>query len=193
MNMITKTFCGMLLGAMAVGSHAASLSLVYTGANPIDDDNAVVAQINDVLTFDIVMDFTDDPTIGGGFDVVFDTSVFAFDSYTNNDIGEDGFGRDPDVMSGLLESWAFGGFAGVGGPDIVGSVSFVYLGGIGEILLTATSGIAGPFVSLANPGATMNVDFGSAAVVPLPAAAWFFLSGLGALFGVRGRAARTRS
>lgn len=188
MNKITKTFCGILLGTMAVGSQAASLSLVYTGASPVNDDDAIIAQVNDILTFDIVMDFTDEPTIGGGFDIVFDTSVFAFDSFVNNEIGEDGFGRDPDVMSGLLESWAFGGFAGLSGPDIVGSVSFVYLGGFGEIQLTATSGIGGPFVSLNQPDMTIDVQYGSAAVVPLPAAAWFFLSGLGALFGVRRRA-----
>lgn len=188
MNTIQKTLGSIVLGAMAMSAQAASISLVYNGPNPMGDNTDIIlAGPNELLTFDVVMDFSDAPTLGGGFDIVFDPSSLEFESFTNNEIGEDGFGRDPDEFDGLLESWAFGAFGGMTGPDIVGTVSFTYLGGLTEISLTATSGIGGPFVSFDNPGSMLDVDFGSVQVVPVPAAVWFLLSGLGALLGVRNR------
>jgi len=189
MNTIQTTLGGILLSAMAMNAQAASLSLEYTGPNQIIDGTILVAP-SDTVTFDVVMDFSGTPTLGGGFDIVFDSSQLEFGNFINFEIGEDGFGRDPDEFDGLLESWAFGAFAGLSGPETVGSVSFTFIGkGITDVFLTATSGIGGPFVSFDNPSMMLDVDFGSARIgmVPVPAAVWFLLSGLGALFGVSRR------
>ncbi|MEM9270258.1 MAG: VPLPA-CTERM sorting domain-containing protein [Pseudomonadota bacterium] len=53
-------------------------------------------------------------------------------------------------------------------------------------------GIAGPWVSAADFVTELDPTYGSAtvnAVVPVPAAVWFMLSGLAALFGIRRQAA----
>ena len=174
-------------------ANAASISLVPTGPT-----TSILP--GDLVQFDVVMDFTTDDnglgsdiTLGGGFDVTFDNSLLSFVSLTNSCIGDVAFCRDPDVLPGRLESWGFADFNGVTGPAQVGSVQFL-VSGLGSSLVStaATSGIAGPFVSGVDFVTILNVDYNSVAVstrttpvIPLPAAVWFLLSGLGAIFGVR--------
>jgi len=162
---------------------------VQTGAaGPVD--------IGVTVAFDLIMDFSgtqliggteqSEITLGGGFGVNFDASILQFASYDSAGLGDPFFGRDPDVMDGLLESGAFGDFNGLTGPDLVATMSFIAVaGGDTSIALSATAGDAGPFISAADFTTILDVEFGSAdvAVVPVPAAVWFMLSGLGALVG----------
>jgi hypothetical protein len=190
-----------LMGVMA-SANAASLSLVYTGENAVVD-GVVQAEAGDALTFDLIMDFSgmqmigdsmqSEITLGGGFDIAFDSSLLAFDSYVGNENAgfESSFTRDPEVEDGLLTGGAFGAFGGLTGPDLVATITFIAAegpGGATTIALGAdTSGTAGPFVSAIDFATLLNVEFGSVDVevapIPVPAAVWFMLSGLGALVG----------
>ena len=105
------------------------------------------------VTFDVVIDFSDvGGTLGGGLDVNFDSNAISLVSVTSAGLGETDFGRDPDNLDGLLESWAVG--AGNGLCDatslILGSLVFEVLPGMGastQVMVGATDGVAGPWVS----------------------------------------------
>lgn len=175
-----------LMGLMA-SANAASISLVPTSS--VDG----VAP-GDIVSFDVIMDFTDQSTIGGGFDIVFDETALMFVGLNNAQLGDPSFGRDPDVLPGLLESWAFANFNPLTGPDLVGSVQFQVLSGfvgVTTVATQATSGIGGPFVDGTDFVSLIDVQYNSVDVsaVPVPAAVWFMLSGLGALIGFGRKAA----
>ncbi len=148
-SMINKRqrIVGMLLLTMLSGSlKAASVSLVAT-SNTSDVD------VGDQVTFNVMMDFSTGSglfTLGGGFDIVFDSNAVLFTGLTSANLGDPRMGRNPDVSAGLLESWAFADFDGLVGPALVGSVQFEVLSTMGastSIATRATNGIAGPFVS----------------------------------------------
>lgn len=160
--------------------HAASVSLVpTTPTNPV--------KVGDTVSFDVVIDFTaDGGTLGGGFDVIFDSSQLAFAGLVSAGLGDPAFGRDPDVLDGLLESWAVGDFNGLD-SGLVGSVSFEVLAGATSsfVALGPTSGVGGPFVSAVTYD-IITPDYNQVevvAAVPVPAAVWLFASALLGLFG----------
>ena len=119
---------GLLLSiAVAPAAEAGRVSLVPT--TPTSDLMA-----GETVSFDVMMDFTtddsglgSDATLGGGFDIDFDPTALRFDGLADAGLGDPGFGRDPDILSGLLESWGFASFNGLTGPALVGSVSFIVL------------------------------------------------------------------
>lgn len=126
-----------------LASNAASISL-----NPGLVDGV---SNGDVISFDIVMDFSDNPTLGGGFDIVFDSSALQFESFFRDPaIGDPSFSRDPDILDGLLESWAVGSFTGLPNVATLGSVQFSVLSTMGASTFVATrdtTGIGGPWIS----------------------------------------------
>lgn len=185
----------LLLMSLPLSVEAASITLVpttpTTGLAP-----------GDTVSFDIVMDFTTDDnglgsdiTLGGGFDIVFDPTALQLQVFTNAMLGDPQFGRDPDILSGLLESWGFADFNGLTGPELVGTVSFTVSANapaMSSVSTSATSGIAGPFVSGVDFITILNVDFNSVVlVVPEPRTMLGSMAVLGALamFGRRRRAA----
>ena len=183
-----KVFGALLVLGLASVSNAASINLVPTTA--IDG-----VLPGDIVSFDIVLDFSDENTLGGGLDLTFDESQLSLVSFTNTVIlGDPSFGRPPDYVpgSGLLESWGVGDFNGIAG-GLMGQVSFEVLPGATQsvVQLGPTMGIAGPWVSAVDFVTILMPDYGSATVtaIPVPAAVWFMLSGLGALFGMRRSAA----
>ena len=114
--MLNKALATLLLLVLSSSVIASSLSLVPTGA---------IINLNDmdIVTFDVVVDFTDDSgTLGGGLDIAFDSSALQFDSVTRVDTGDPDFGRDPDDLGDLLESWAIGNFATFPLVEIIGSI-----------------------------------------------------------------------
>lgn len=175
---------------IAAAANAASLSFVYTGNNDVDNDGQIVALVGDSIAFDIVMDFSNDPIISGGYDVLFTTDSLRFEAWEDVAFGDPVFGRSPDNFAryGLLESAAFGSFTGLTGPATVARVSFTFLGGaIATVELAGTSGIGSPFIST-DLVTAVDVDFGSATIrAPLPGAAWLLMSAMGALVGIRRR------
>lgn len=106
----------------------------------------------DFISMDILMDFTTEPTIGGGFDIAFDPSALQYQGFIRNIVGDPLFGRDPDILPGLLSGWAFGDFFGVTGLANLGSVTFQVLSGMGagtSVSIQENLFPVGPFVSAA--------------------------------------------
>jgi hypothetical protein len=123
---------------------AQSISLVPTSA--VDNVNN-----GDTVSFNVVMDFSGYPngTLGGGFDINFDSSALQFGGLTRNVVGDPAFGRDPDIFDGLLESWAHGDFNGLPAFAVLGNVWFQVLPTMGAstaVSTSATNGVAGPWI-----------------------------------------------
>lgn len=168
-------------GILTPQARAASVSLLPTSA---------VGNLatGDLVSFDVFIDFSDvGGTLGGGFDVRWDPAALGFVDLASAGLGDPGFGRDPDIFSGLLESWAVADFNGIV-SGLVGSLRFEVLAGMGASTLLAlgpTAGIGGPWVSnvdfmVLDPQPDFGaVELGRApAVIPLPPALWLFVSSL---------------
>jgi len=193
--MRVSTFGKFMLWASMLGAsvtQAASLSFSST---------SLTASLNDTFTIDILMDFTDDATLGGGTDIFFDPAVLAFQSF---DFGSTTLSLDPafsripdaDVIPGKLEGMAFGNFSSLSGPGVVGTLTFQAIATGNSTLTMAVTTEAlkgGDFISN-NTFAAQTVNFGSSTVnvssVPVPAAVWLFGSGL---LGLAGAATKRRA
>ncbi len=179
-----------VLGALALLGFGTMANAATVSLTPSGD---LLVLPGDVLTFQIDIDFTaEGGTLGGGFDLTYDASQLQLVEFQSAGLGDPAFGRDPDVTPGLLESWGVGDFAGIQ-AGTVGTVTFEVLAGAttSVVQLGPTMGIAGPWVSAVDFVTIIEPDYGSATVtaIPVPAAVWFMLSGLGALFGMRRQAA----
>lgn len=178
----------------------AALLLMGAGANAGAMGVSLVATsqsfnvgIGDFVSLDVVMEFINEPTLGGGFNIFYDPNGLALDSFVSNNIG--GFeNRDPDLLDGVLQSWAFSDFNGLDGPLTVGSVTFEVIAATDSIISIEEDigGIGGAFTSAVTfaPYLPGQLEFSGDIRVatytgkfPLPAAVWFMLSGLAALFG----------
>jgi hypothetical protein len=150
-------------------------------------ESALTAVAGETFSVDLLGDFTNDATLGGGLDIGFDGTVIeflSFDFSTATFTFDTDFTRNPDVGVGKAEGLAFGRFAGVDGAGIIGTASFRALqAGSTTLTLGVTTDAlkGGPFVS-ANTFAPHSVSFESSTVtisaVPLPGAAWLFGSAL---------------
>jgi len=167
-------------------SNASTASLLPTSA--IFDLSA-----GDIVTFDVFIDFSaDGGTLGGGLDVVWDSSALGFVDLTSGNLGDPVFGRDPDIQAGLLNSWGVGDFNGID-SGLLGSVSFEVLSSMGLgvttiVELGPTAGIAGPWVSAVDFISILDPEYNqyevsTASVIPVPAAIWLFGTGLAGLIG----------
>lgn len=164
---------------------AASISL-----NP----HSTTVNVGSNFSVDLVMDFSDEATLGGGIDINYNGSMtdfvsFTYDStfltMTDPSFTCPGAGAcTPIDQPNSVSNIAFGNFMGIGGLFTIGTLEFTALDA-GDIFLSTaeTTGAGGLFVSASTFGA-MDVVFNGTSVtaVPLPAAAWLFLTGLG-VFG----------
>ena len=186
----TLTCCA-LLGAIPV-VHAATINI-----SPKESS----VHIGDLVSLDLTMNFQGEPTIGGGIDVLFDNftnAELAFDSYTRANLGDAAFGRAPDVEATKLNGIAFGDFAGVSGPALIGTLSFkAKKAGDYFLDLAINDKPAGSFFKLnGDPqlpilnGATLHV---LAVPIPIPAAVWLMFSALGTIGGVSSRRGSNRT
>ncbi len=145
----------------------------------------------DPVQMDLWMDFTGDATIGGGVDVTYNHAMLGFVSWTLNEaLGSDAsFTRDPVEGMGLLDGIGFGNFGGLGGggQTLVGTLQFVTLGTTGLALVDLAEdagGAAGEFYSASSYNLQSPGFVGAEVIinaVPLPAAVWMLLGGLGIL------------
>lgn len=154
------------------------------------------AQIGDTVEVALWMDFSDDPTLGGGIDVFYAPGLlqylgFIFDAALGDDPA---FRRLPDVLAGELNGLAFGQFNGLSGPARVGTFSFRTLAeGPATLSMTANDVPAGGFVSAVSfsaqspqfVGATVQI-----APIPEPASLALMMFGVGSLLAWRHRASR---
>ncbi len=167
-----------LMGALGT-AHANSIFMT---------PDSVDAAVGDTVTLDVIMDFSD-TTIGGGFDIQYDSSALSFLSWNPNAVGDPGFSGLPAISDGLLSGITVGEFSsGLTGIQNLGSVSFMVLADGGTLSSADTDSDAGPFIDF-NTFQNMNVEYNSATVnavpVPVPAAVWLMVGGLGALFSFR--------
>lgn len=183
---ISKWCAAAVFAACTAVSQAATVSLSPSSQN-IALGNPFSLQLN--------MDFTGDPTLGGGIDIFYDSSLLTFVSFSfNPGLGDDtGQQRQPDVLTNELNGLAFGNFAGLSGPSLVGTLTFNTIGAGTALFTMADNDLpAGGFFSAATydpqsvtyQGASANVT-----AVPIPAALWLMLSGMG-LIGVISRKKR---
>lgn len=123
----------------------------------------------DQIELNIHIDFSDiGGTLGGGFDLVFDSSVLALSNITDSTPGDPDFSRMPDERGGHLESWSVGAWQGFPGAALLGTVTLEVLPTIRSettIQLQATSGMGGPWVSLQDNVSLIQPDYGSVKVI----------------------------
>lgn len=162
---------------------AATLSFL-----PVGDVTSV--QTGDLLTFDVVADFTDTPIFGGVFDVTWDPTALAFVSIADNLVGDPDVAQSPDVLGDRLVDWSFGGVSGVSGVNVLGTVSFSVLATMDQSTLLAFE--CGDSQALCRFPALINlieIDVALSPIeiarVPLPAAGYLLGSGLMLLLGMR--------
>jgi hypothetical protein len=164
-----------VLLVMASSARAASIWL-----NPVTQ----TAVIGEQASFELHMDFSSDPTLGGGIDIFYDSTMLQFVSFVfDASLGDDlAVRRDPDVLTGTLNGLAFGKDTGLSGPSIVGVLTFDTLA-LGTTSLSLADNIspAGGFYSAVTFD-PQSVDYQGAEVtiapVPVPAAVWLLLSGM---------------
>jgi len=181
---MTKKYTAALAALICCGfignANALSVSLV-PGAG------STVALINDIVNFDVVIDFSADPTLGGGIDIAWNPGVLTFAgwSYASSTVGDDpGFRADGAISPGSYIGQAVGDFIGLTSGTI-GTISFMAIGtGVSPIIVSDTISIAGPWVSISTfQPQTVDYTGSDVEVVPLPAAAWLLLGGLGSMLG----------
>ena len=174
---------------ISVAAQAASVTLAYQGDNEVASDGAIFVSDGDVLTFEIVVDFSDTPTLGGGLDIVYDPTRLDAMNFIRLCCGGS-FVVEPDTLPGRVFNLAFGQFGGIT-TDLVATIDFAYagVGGLAEtvIMMETTTGTGGPFISAEDFMTILDVDFGTVTLreVPVPGAAWLFASGLLVLLGRR--------
>lgn len=186
-KVIIKSVCvaGLLLSA-SLNAEAASISLSPASSSVV---------VGSTFSVDLVMDFSDEATLGGGLDVNYDSNYadfvsFTFDSsflsLTDPAMTCPGAGAcSPIDQYNSVSNIAFGNFAGIGGAFTIGTLEFTALqSGSIDLTTSETTGAGGPFVS-ASTFLPMSVTYNgtSLTAVPVPAAAWLFMSGLGLFAG----------
>ncbi|MEM7082652.1 MAG: VPLPA-CTERM sorting domain-containing protein [Pseudomonadota bacterium] len=183
------------IAALAVSGMMLSASANSVGFDAMDYDGTA-GTVSITLTYD----FTDFAMFGGGVDIIYDSNAIEFVSYTQADLPADA--QAPASPVGALDG--AGTYAGVGigtfeffngmtSAGNIGTFVFNVLGGTDAgatpcgMTLCIVPNAINPFVSLAGQDVTADLlsagISGANVVVPVPAAVWFMLSGLGALIG----------
>lgn len=192
MKKITSMLMGMaMLGSFAT-ANAASVWLEPTSST---------INIGDPITFDLHADFTDGGFSGGAIDILFNSSVLDFVGFTLASIpgyftgssGPTDCGVDPSASScsgpDQLTTLAFFSLnfgTGFDGAGVLGQLVFNgAAAGFSSIMLRDDDAIGGGWIAAADGVTPIDVSYIGAevTVVPLPAAAWLMLGGLGMLLG----------
>lgn len=137
-------------------------------------------------SFDLYMDFTGTPTVGGGIDLDL-TGPIAIGTFTptayftaSTDPAFTGYGTANADADFEIH---FGNFAGLSGVNKLGSLTVSLAGlGTGSIAL-AINQTFGAFYGTDSLEQSVTLSGAEVNVVPLPATAWMLLTGIGALVG----------
>jgi hypothetical protein len=183
-----------LIGLVSLNIQAASIWLEPITQSPT---------IGGVATLKLWADGEGIAFLAGGLDVFYDETIisynndFAFDAAfpTDPDFSRPGTSGDPDNCTtdpsalgcsgrGEINGIAFGNFNGIADTvTLVGTLSFTGLSvGVSPITMATNDLPAGEWFDVS--GNLMDVVYrGAQFGVPVPAAVWFMISGLAALFG----------
>jgi len=192
-NFVLSAVVGGMCLLATSAANAASIVTLSTATPTV----AVGSQIS----FEVNIDFTGNPILGGGFDVFYtgftDTNQLTYLSYAPaNNFGLDpGFGRTPDPLSSKLNGIGFTAadvglptFTGLTGPGSIGTLSFLanVAGNYSLGLGINTADVGGFFDANGTPlagvgllGTSFSVT--PSAAVPLPGSLVLFLSGISGL------------
>jgi hypothetical protein len=147
-------------------------------------------------TFNIVADFGTQSTLGGGTDFSWNSSVLTFQNFSLNAAlappVTDALFNQVDLQSPSLLSIVIGSFTEFTLPSttIIGTLTFNAVGPAGsstDITLADSlkwGGYVDGLTGLTPIPVTYTGTTASIAAVPLPAAGWLMLGGLGGLFGL---------
>lgn len=176
---------GVLAGLSVSASEAASVYLSPASQPNIYDPNASASE--NTVSVELWMDFTNEPTIGGGIDLdfqgVISMGVFTPTSYFTNTADPSFTGHGTADADNDYEIH-FGNFAGLSGVNKLGDISVNLLSsGDGSISLAINS-FYGVFYG--TNFLSMDVDLSqgaeiTASAVPAPAGVWLLLTGLAGL------------
>jgi hypothetical protein len=156
-------------------ANAASISLEPASSTALPSDGSV--------TLSLIADFTGVQTIGGGIDISV-AGPLALASFTPSAFF---LARDP-AFSGFGAELAdsdfevhVGEFAGFTGRNSLGDLQFTITGtGVATVGLAINS-FFGPFFDVQSRQIDVSFTGAEVQVVPLPAAGWFLLTGVGLL------------
>ncbi len=186
MKLESWVFSFAVCGFTCVSANAAS---VY-----VTPSHSVEASAGGTTILHVFMDFSDDPTLGGGVDVDLagPISLQAFTPsawFAGLDPFFTGYSTSSEIADHDLALW-FGDFNGLGGVNEIGTLSLNLLGNGSAQVSLGINTLFGPFFSATDfnqqnvqlIGATLDVGVPA---VPLPGAVWLLASSLGAFFGLR--------
>lgn len=140
--------------------------------------------LGEQVSLTVEMDFSDDATIGGGFDTFFDPNFVRFVSFTfDNALGDDpAFRTNPQGLTNEVSEIGFGNFNGISGPTVVGTMVFDTIAtGSTAFTMADNDTRLGPFFS-ADTSLQQVVTYTGAdltiAAVPLPPGLLLLMSGI---------------
>ena len=148
--------------------------------------DATVVLPGSTVTVQFIGNFDDDPTIGGSFDILYDAGLTLLD-YSQEALGDPDLFIDATLLPGNIQGSGFGLFIGIGGDGdfLISTATFLVNGpGLYNIAMQDNSSLGGPFYSeVTFQQQVVNYGGTSIQAIPIPAAAWLMIGGLGALFG----------
>jgi hypothetical protein len=184
------TLAALVIGGMSTAANAVSVYLTPESQN---------VTLGDQVAVQLWWDFTGDATLGGGTDFAWDSSGLSLASivFDDNPDFDPSFTRcDNEVCwgDGFIDGLATGNFDGLAdpGPILIATITFDTLAAGAFLMdISEDDNIAGPFVSARTFNTYPDLQFGdatinvSSGVVPVPAAIWLMIGGLGTLLGYR--------
>jgi len=164
---------------MLVSSHVSASTITW-------DALSTDVNVSDIFTIDVIGTGFTSNVDGGGINFSFDQSILNVLSVSIDesvwDFGSTGINTGTiDNLNGTVDEIMVNTFSNVTGDFIVASIEVMAVG-TGSSLLSLTEYNLNPWAS---GGSLINPDFVTASVnvtaVPLPAAAWLMICGLGLL------------
>lgn len=170
----------LIAAGLFAGAASQAASIYLTPAS------STVSLASGSASFELFMDFTGTPTVGGGIDLDL-TGPISIDTFTpsayftgSTDSSFSGFGTAAADADFEIH---FGNFAGLSGLNKLGDLT-VNLGGIGlGNIALAINQTYGSFYGTDSLEQAVTLSGAEVNVVPLPATAWMLLTGIGALVG----------